>query len=73
MPKQIAIVYTQMASLQEDLKTLDEIHLGVRSDTWMGQPAVAAQRYSDMTSLIFCLLNLAVTHRVEGSAQSAGG
>lgn len=52
LPKQIAIFYTQMASLQEDLKTLDEIHLGVRTDVWMGQPTAAAQRYSEMALLI---------------------
>ena len=52
LPKQIAIVYTQMASLQEDLKTLDEIHLGTRTDAWMGQPATASQRYSEMASII---------------------
>lgn len=52
LPKQIAIVYTQMASLQEDLKTLDEIHLGTRTDAWMGQPVTASQRYSEMASII---------------------
>ncbi|PIZ23715.1 MAG: hypothetical protein CO065_08195 [Comamonadaceae bacterium CG_4_9_14_0_8_um_filter_57_21] len=52
LPKQIAIVYTQMASLQEDLKTLDETHLGVRTDAWMGEPIAAAQRYSEMALLI---------------------
>jgi hypothetical protein len=52
LPKQIAIVYTQMASLQEDLKTLDEIHLGVRTGAWMGTPTSAAQRYSEMALLI---------------------
>jgi hypothetical protein len=52
LPKQIAIVYTQMTSLQEDLKTLDEIHLGVRTDAWIGDPTGAAQRYSEMALLI---------------------
>ncbi|MEI8171820.1 MAG: hypothetical protein WCG50_19255 [Rhodoferax sp.] len=52
LPKQIAIVYTQMASLQEDLKTLDEIHIGTRTDAWMGQPVTASQRYSGMALLI---------------------
>lgn len=52
LPEQIAIVYTQMVSLQEDLKTLDEIHLGSRTDAWIGQPAAAAQRYSQMAAII---------------------
>jgi hypothetical protein len=52
LPRQIAIVYTQMASLQEDLKTLDEIHLGTRTNSWMGQFTEAAERYLEIAQLI---------------------
>lgn len=52
LPEQIAIFYTLLTSLQEDMKTLDEIHLGTRSDLWLGQPAKAAQRYDDIATLI---------------------
>jgi hypothetical protein len=52
LPEEIAILYTQAASLQEDLKTLDEEFLGLRRPSHFGNVHTAAAHYISMADLI---------------------
>lgn len=51
LPEQIAILYTQTASLQEDFKTLDEIYTGTRRASF-NTPLDAASKFIAMADLI---------------------
>jgi len=52
LPEQIAIFYTQTASLLEDFRASVEIADGTRSISLLGTPTQAAKRYTALADYI---------------------
>lgn len=52
LPEQIAIFYTQTASLMEDVKSLDEAQAGTRTLAWFDDAPKAAAFYDRLADLI---------------------
>ena len=52
LPEQIAILYTQTASLMEDMKSLDEAQAGARALVWLDTPTRAAVFYDRLADLM---------------------
>lgn len=52
LPERIAILYTQVASILEDLKTLHEIQIGTRDKFILGGLKEAVRKYLEMADLM---------------------